>query len=71
MNLKSSAGILEKVFTRKKHPVKLTALHYLKEVLQNEDYEACSEIIEIACEFGAEEAEIQFLLEDHRRTPTS
>ena len=53
----------------KKHPVKLTALFYLKEALRKEQYEKCSEIIAIAKEFGAAPYEVQDLLEDPRRTP--
>ena len=53
-----------------KHPVKLTALLYLKEALLKENYEACGDIIATAKEFGAAGFEIQDLLEDPRRTPT-
>ncbi len=52
-----------------KHPVKLTALVYLKEALLKEKYEDCSEIVAIAKEFGAADFEVQDLLEDPRRTP--
>ena len=52
-----------------KHPVKLTALLYLKEAIQKEKYEEAPEFIEIAREFGAKEREIEELLEDSRRTP--
>ncbi len=52
-----------------RHPVKVTALLYLKEALVNEVYEDCPLAIEIAKEFGAEEFEIQNLLEDSRRKP--
>ena len=52
-----------------KHPVKLTALFYLKEALVSEVYEDCATAIEIAKEFGAEDFEIQNLLEDPRRKP--
>ncbi len=52
-----------------RHPVKLTALLYLKEVLLREKYEACEEIISLAKEFGAESYEVQDLLEDPRRRP--
>ena len=50
-----------------RHPVKLTALAYLKEALLNEVYEECPLAIRIAKEFGAEDFEIQDLLEDPRR----
>ncbi len=53
-----------------KNPVKLTALLYLKEALLNQQYENCREFIEIAKEFGAQDFEIQNLLEDPRRVPT-
>ena len=53
----------------KKHPVKLTALLYLREALEQERYEQCAEMIAVAQEFGATSAEIQYLLEDSRRTP--
>lgn len=54
---------------RAHHPVKLTALWYLKEALVREQYEKCSEIIAVAQEFGAAPYEIQDLLEDPRRSP--
>lgn len=53
-----------------KHPVKLTALLYLKEALLKEQYENCKELIAVAEEFGALPYEIQDLLEDPRRNPT-
>ena len=52
-----------------KHPVKLTALLYLKDALRQEKYEICSDIIAVAKEFGATAAEVQRLLEDPRRNP--
>ena len=52
-----------------KHPVKLTALLYLKEAILKERYENCAEIIAVAEEFGAAGYEIQDLLEDPRRSP--
>jgi hypothetical protein len=54
---------------KSRHPVKLTALLYLKEALITEEYEECRAIIEIAKDFGAEEFEILNLLEDRRRNP--
>ena len=51
------------------HPVKLTALLYLKEALLNEAYEECPAAIEVAKEFGAQDFEIKNLLEDPRRRP--
>ena len=53
----------------KKDPVKLTALLYFKEALELEDYETCSEFVAVAREFGAQEREIEELLEDVRRVP--
>ena len=53
-----------------KHPVKLTALLYLKEALRKERYESCPEIIAVAKEFGAAPFEVQDLLEDPRRSPS-
>ncbi len=52
-----------------KHPVKLTALLYLKEAIEIERYEQCQDLITIAKEFGAIDREIQDLLEDPRRSP--
>ena len=52
-----------------RHPIKMTALLYLKEALMNEAYEDCPLAIKVAKEFGAEEFEIQNLLEDPRRKP--
>ncbi len=54
----------------KGHPVKLTALLYLKQALQEEQYEICADLIGIAKEFGASDLEVKFLLEDPRRNPT-
>lgn len=54
----------------KTHPVRLTALIYLKQALLKEQYEDCPELIQIAREFGAREVEIRNLLEDPRRNPT-
>ena len=57
--------------TRKsRHPLKLTALLYLKEALIRERYEKCAEIVALAQEFGAAPFEVQDLLEDPRRTPS-
>lgn len=53
-----------------KHPIKLTALLYLKEALIKQQYELCPEIIAVAKEFGAASFEIRDLLEDLRRSPT-
>ena len=52
------------------HPLKVTALWYLKEALIREQYEKCAEIIASAKEFGAEDFEIRDLLEDPRRSPS-
>lgn len=52
-----------------KHPIKLTALLYLRDALKKERYEQCAEIIAVAEEFGAKPFEIQDLLEDPRRSP--
>ena len=54
----------------KKHPVKLTALLYLKEALVKERYEECPGLIVIASEFGASPFEVADLLEDPRRAPS-
>ena len=53
-----------------KHPVSFTALVYLKDSLLREQYEDCAEIVAIAKEFGAENYQIQDLLEDPRRSPS-
>ncbi|HTL47087.1 MAG TPA: hypothetical protein VL688_03385 [Verrucomicrobiae bacterium] len=53
----------------KKHPVKLTALLYLREALLQEKYEDCADCIEIASHFGARHFEIRNILEDPRRMP--
>ncbi len=52
-----------------RNPLKLTALVYLREALLGERYEECSEIINLAREFGAAGYEIRDLLEDPRRRP--
>ena len=54
---------------RAAHPLKTTALLYLKDALLKEQYEECAAIVGIAKEFGALEWEIRFLLEDPRRSP--
>lgn len=51
------------------HPVKLTALTYLREALLEERFEECALAIRIAKEFGAQDFEIQNLVEDPRRKP--
>ena len=57
--------------TRKSvHPLKLTALWYLKETLVRERYEECADIVATAKEFGATDLEIKLLLEDPRRSPS-
>ena len=66
-NSKEKEVTLKKI---EKNPIKLTALLYLKEALLNQQYENCREFIEIAKEFGAQDFEIQNLLEDPRRVPT-
>ena len=66
------AAGLNRIWARKitsRHPVKVTALMYLREALLNEVYEDCRLAIEIARECGAQEFEIQNLLEDPRRRP--
>ena len=52
------------------HPLKITALLYLKEALIREQYEKCAEIVALAKEFGAVDFEIRDLLEDPRRSPS-
>ena len=52
------------------HPLKVTALWYLKEALVREQYEKCAEIVALAKEFGAADFEINLLLEDPRRSPS-
>ena len=54
---------------RAQHPLVLTALLYLREALIREEYEKCRELIAVAEEFGAQEKEISYLLEDPRRVP--
>ena len=54
----------------KKHPIKLTALLYLRDALKKEQYEKCAELISVAREFGAHPHEIRDLLEDPRRSPS-
>ena len=56
-------------YTSEKDPVKLTALLYLKEALIKERYEQCPQFIALAREFGAQNPEIDELIEDPRRMP--
>jgi len=53
----------------RRNPVKLTALLYLREALRAERFEECDQFIRVAREFGAQEREIEELLEDARRMP--
>lgn len=52
-----------------KHPVRMTALLYLRDAMLQEKYEDCANIISIAREFGAHAHEIEGLVEDPRRVP--
>lgn len=54
---------------RMPHPLKITALLYLKEALLKEQYEECAAIIATAKEFGALDWQIRLLLEDPKRSP--
>ena len=58
-----------KVRRIKKHPLKLTALLYLREALLEERYEICRGLVRLARRFGAADFEIENLLEDPRRLP--
>lgn len=71
MNATTGTNISSRYRSRSRDPVKLTALIYLREALVSERYEECAEIIAIAKEFGALDAEIRILLEDPRRHPQS
>ena len=53
----------------RRDPVKLTALLYLRDALLDERFEECPLFIQIAYEFGAQDVEIEGLLEDPRRNP--
>ena len=53
----------------RRNPVKLTALLYLREALRTERYEQCAQFVRVAKEFGAQDQEIDELLEDSRRIP--
>lgn len=53
---------------RNLHPIKVTALVYLREVLLAEKYEECSEIIKIGREFGATNREVHKVLNSYSRT---
>lgn len=44
------------------HPIRLTALIYLRETLQAEMYEECASIVAVAKEFGACDEEIESIL---------
>ena len=71
MNPTLSSNAIARYRRRSRDPVKLTALVYLREALIEGRYEDCAEIIAIAKEFGALDAEIRVLLEDPRRHPNS
>ena len=69
MNQKLDRRILRGFRRANRDPVKLTGLLYLKEALLEERYEDCALFIQIAREFGAQDYEINNLLEDPRRNP--
>ena len=48
---KQRSRLFQKVLNSKSHPVKTTALLYLKQALMKEQYELCSDFIAIAREF--------------------
>lgn len=60
----------KRFITIQRHPVKLTALLYLREAVMLENYEVCAEFIRTAKEFGASAPEVQAILEDSRRVPS-
>ena len=47
--------------------LKVTALIYLKEALQNEKYEECTELTKIAKRFGARTSEIKGVITESNR----
>ena len=55
--------------TNRLNAVALTALLTLREALSAENYEICQQVIDIALEFGATQADVFALLEDIRRNP--
>ncbi len=55
--------------TNRLNAVALTALLTLREALTAENYEICQQVIDIALEFGATQADVFTLLEDIRRNP--
>ena len=46
----------------KEHPIKTTALHYIREMIETERYEDLPETLAVAREFGATEWEIRIAL---------
>lgn len=44
------------------HPLRTTAIHYLKEALKEERYEEMADMVSIAREFGADVWEIRLAL---------
>ena len=53
----------------KRSPQKRNALFKFRHALQLEKYEACADLIQTARDLGAQDFEIQDLLEDPRRIP--
>jgi len=47
------------------HPVKMTALLYLREVLQKQQFDECDDIICIARAFGAQDQDIDEIIEGY------
>ena len=58
---KNTVGLIRSA-SPKTHPVKLTALAYIREALVKEHYEAMKELVAIAQEFGADVWEIRKVL---------
>ena len=64
---KNENAVLTRDAENRAHPVKLTALLYLREALLEERYEEMEELVEIAQDFGAGYWEIRDVLASSRQ----
>ncbi len=59
--------VASKIRRNTQHPLKLTAMLYLKDAILRECYEECRDFIDIAQEFGADSEDIKRTLSDSLR----
>lgn len=62
LTTKEANAVLARGARSRAHPVKLTALLYLREALNEERYEEMAELVEIAKDFGTDYWELRKVL---------